>query len=170
MDSGDFKLMSVEYVDIFVQNIFDAFRSYPPQIVERAVRNHRQYWYENLPTPKYAEEWKSIVRKGISSDYEVSNWGRVRDMNSNNICVPDFGHPYLRVLIRLESRKRQLVVHRLVVEAFKGPIPVGWDVHHKDSDKWNARADNLDIVKKSQHMRDAYKTGERKPKGKRKRQ
>lgn len=41
-------------------------------------------------------------------------------------------------------------LHRLVAQAFIGDIE-GREVHHKDLDKTNNRADNLEILTKAEH-------------------
>lgn len=46
------------------------------------------------------------------------------------------------------TRKR---IHRAVWEFYKGEIPKGYDVHHKDGDKGNNEIENLEIVLKSAH-------------------
>lgn len=47
-------------------------------------------------------------------------------------------------------RKR---LHRYVWEYFKGDIPTGHHVHHKDGDKSNNHIENLVLVKHSKHVR-----------------
>lgn len=44
-------------------------------------------------------------------------------------------------------------VHRIVAEAWYGPIPPGHHVHHKDGDKSNNHPDNLQIMSASAHQR-----------------
>lgn len=41
-------------------------------------------------------------------------------------------------------------LHRLVAEAFIGSVE-GLEVHHKDRDKENNRADNLEVLTKAEH-------------------
>lgn len=52
-------------------------------------------------------------------------------------------------------------VHRLVWEAFNGPIPGRLEINHKDLDRANNRLDNLELVthqQNVQHAIDAYKS------------
>ena len=44
-------------------------------------------------------------------------------------------------------------VHRIIWEEDIGPIPEGFDVHHKDGNKYNNLVDNLECLTKSDHMR-----------------
>lgn len=43
-------------------------------------------------------------------------------------------------------------VHRAVYELFKGSIPPGYHVHHKDHNKDNNSIDNLELIEAKQHL------------------
>ena len=43
------------------------------------------------------------------------------------------------------------LIHRLVVEAFTGPIPDGMEVHHRDGNSFNNSLKNLELVTKGRH-------------------
>lgn len=55
--------------------------------------------------------------------------------------------------------RKKVYVHRLVAEAFLGPIPKGMEVNHKDSCRSNAHADNLEIVTHTENMRHCFRNG-----------
>lgn len=55
-------------------------------------------------------------------------------------------------------------VHRLVYEAFNGPVPDGMLVHHKDGNKCNPHILNLEASTYSKNGKASYKAG-RKPSG-----
>lgn len=44
-------------------------------------------------------------------------------------------------------------LHRAVWEAANGPIPDGFDVHHRDWDKFNNTLENLECLPKDDHAR-----------------
>ena len=46
----------------------------------------------------------------------------------------------------------EVYVHRLVDALTHGPLPKGWDVHHKDEDKLNNHWDNLQRMPHLKHM------------------
>ena len=105
------------------------------------------------------EIWKPI--EGYEDRYEVSNLGRVRSLdmvlpcNSNGVRSTrvrrgvirrqHIGHTgYHYVLLRDGKRDKNFRVHRLVAAAFV-PNPHHLpEVNHKDEDKSNNRADNLE--------------------------
>ena len=92
------------------------------------------------------ELWKTIYGH---APYEVSTIGRVR--NGARILSPRlYGVGYFGV--RLHGKEHY--IHRLVARAFLGPIPPGWQVHHKNGNQAGNRLENLEIVtpwENSQH-------------------
>ena len=92
------------------------------------------------------EEWRDVV--GYEGYYQVSNLGRVRSnwhkpgqilkghTNRDGYC--------LVCLYRPGDKQRQAKVHRLVFQAFVGPLPDGCLVAHKNGDRADNRADNLE--------------------------
>lgn len=48
-----------------------------------------------------------------------------------------------------KTRKR---LHRVVWEYYKGKIPKGYEIHHKDKDKDNNSINNLQLVSKKEHI------------------
>lgn len=89
------------------------------------------------------EIWKPI--KGFEGKYEVSNMGRVR--NAVKILSQRQKIRYFQVILSDENKNRKTrMVHRLVAEAFvDNPNPdIYKQVNHKDEDKHNNRADNLE--------------------------
>lgn len=91
------------------------------------------------------EEWRSI--DGYPN-YEVSNFGRVRSFARSEIhflkpCY-DGKKNYLHVKLSADGRRISRNVHRLVAEAFvENPFNYPC-INHKDEDKTNNMADNLE--------------------------
>jgi hypothetical protein len=64
--------------------------------------------------------------------------------------------------VKLTNCTRQGVkktVHRLVYEHFIGPIPDGMTVNHRNGNKLDNRACNLELATQSEQMHHAYRTG-----------
>lgn len=93
-----------------------------------------------LPTEE-DEEWRDIIDH---EGYQISNFGRVRNVETGKILKPFTNYKkYNR--ISLEDGKCYLV-HRLVAQAFiPNPDPEHLtQVNHKDENKDNNHADNLE--------------------------
>ena len=113
------------------------------------------------------EEWRPV--RGYEGVYEVSDRGRVKRIASGRGSVPgrilqqikngrDGGYRALQ-LYRGSCRGKTAMVHRLVAEAFIGPIPPGYQVNHKDGNKLNNVPANLEIVTPAENVAHASATG-----------
>lgn len=91
------------------------------------------------------EYWKPVV--GYEGLYEVSNWGRVKSIKfgRERILKPGTNNRgYLFVNLCKNGKKKNFRVHRLVAEAFI-PNPYNLpEVNHKDENKLNNNAENLE--------------------------
>lgn len=87
------------------------------------------------------EEWKTIDRR---PSYEVSNNGRVRNKETKHI-LSTRNTPTGYALVDLKrGQKITTYVHRLVAEAFVANPDSLPQVNHKDEDKSNNSATNLE--------------------------
>ena len=97
------------------------------------------------------KEWKTI---SYASNYDVSNYGEVRQNKKNKILKPFINNQNGYVYIMFRCNNGEYVnkrVHRLVAEAFiQNPnnLPM---VNHKDFNRSNNRVDNLEWVNGSQN-------------------
>lgn len=64
-----------------------------------------------------------------------------------NLCRPVEGYPCITFFGKI------VLVHRLMDALTNGPIPKGWDVHHKDEDRTNFHWDNLERIPHEEHTR-----------------
>lgn len=109
------------------------------------------------------EVWKDI--EGYEGLYQVSNMGRVKSLPKYRktiyeyISKPMILSPrargkkgYLAVALKKGNKVKQLAIHRLVAFAFC-PNPNSYiEVNHKDEDKTNNRADNLEWCSRSYNV------------------
>ena len=96
------------------------------------------------------EIWMPIL--GYEELYWASNLGRVKSLNYNHtgkekilsLCKVQTG--YLAVHLFKDGKGKMYKVHRLVWEAFNGPIPEGMQINHLNEDKTDNRLENLSLT------------------------
>lgn len=104
------------------------------------------------------EIWRDI--KGYEGYYKVSNLGRIysypRPRTKGGFTYGNKNGDYLKFCLSVNGRKIDKGVHYFVYEAFKGEIPKGYDVHHKNHIRTDNRIENLEIIKESEHQKLHY--------------
>lgn len=107
------------------------------------------------------EIWKEI--KGTNGNYQVSNLGNVRSIPRNRtkggVLTPFeyIRNGYYLVSIYINGVKKRCFVHKLVAQAFiKNPLNKP-QVNHKNGNKHDNRASNLEWVTCSENIQHAYK-------------
>lgn len=102
-----------------------------------------------------AEEWLDIP--GYEGRYQVSNTGLVRSRKKGGkfrlLSQQTDRDGYLRIALSRDSVSRGMFVHRLVMLAFVGECPPGYEVNHKDCNRADNHVGNLEYVT---HQRNAY--------------
>ena len=105
------------------------------------------------------ERWKTIRE---CPDYDISDRGRVRNNSTGYILKINYDRRgSARVILYDRDVRKHMHINRLVAEHF---VPGGDDskiVIHKDCDKTNNRASNLQWVDRSEHQQYLYSSGER---------
>jgi hypothetical protein len=115
------------------------------------------------------ETWKPVV--GHEAAYEVSDHGRVRSLarrvrlvtrqagETTRSVPPRILRPganksgHLSVAI---GRRNNRLVHQLVLEAFVGPRPEGYEVLHCNGDPTDNRLSNLRYGTRSENLKDIF--------------
>ena len=100
------------------------------------------------------ETWKPVV--GYDGLYEVSDQGRVKSLwhGKERILKPhNSGSGYLKVTLCKDGHTKQLLLHRLVAEAFiQNPNNLA-TINHKDEVKTNNVASNLEWMSRADNKR-----------------
>ena len=73
------------------------------------------------------------------------------------------GAGYHNVQLCKDGKYTHKLIHRLVWEAFNGPIPGRLEINHKDLDKTNNHIDNLELVTHQQNLIHVFSLRKRKP-------
>lgn len=103
--------------------------------------------------------WKPIP--GFEGIYEISDDGQVVRTSTHGrkpkpIRRPVNAHKkpngYSAVDIQRDQIRERSYVHRLLWAAFKGEIPSGLEINHRDGNRQNNRLDNLELVTRSENM------------------
>lgn len=94
------------------------------------------------------EIWKDI--EGYEGLYQISNWGRVRSLkykggSKERILKPCIsGRGYLYVSLCKNHKRKNHYIHRLVGKAFLDNPDNLNEINHKDEDKKNNHANNIE--------------------------
>ena len=105
------------------------------------------------------EIWKDI--KEYEGLYQISNLGNLISIKHNRIksIVVRKNQRYLRVNLWKNGKYKTFSIHRLVAESFL-PNPNNFPVvNHKDGNKLNNKADNLEWCTQSHNVKESYKLG-----------
>lgn len=91
-----------------------------------------------------------------ASNYVAGILGEIWNLNTNHILTDTSTGwtGYRKVDIRFDNGKRiSKTVHRLVYEAFNGPIPNRLVINHIDEDKTNNSLSNLEMMTRADNIR-----------------
>lgn len=104
------------------------------------------------------ENWRAI--EGYEGIYEVSDLGRVRNVKTGRILRPGNDKDgYMLVVLCFSGKPKSFRLHRLVAQAF---IPNPLDlpqINHKDENKTNNYADNLEWCDAAYNVNYGTRTG-----------
>jgi hypothetical protein len=101
------------------------------------------------------EEWMMVQSNGRT--LYVSDHGNVINGNYRKIGKAKLAKTSISNCGYIQTLNT--VVHRLVAEAFIGPIPKGMTVNHIDGNKKNNHVSNLEIVSYAENTEHAFQTG-----------
>lgn len=109
------------------------------------------------------EVWKTIKdfphyqisnegRLKIEEYYTTDKRGQKRKVKGHIFSLKNKYGWYLTIILRDIGKRKTCRIHHLVYEAFKGAIPKGFVVHHKDGNKQNNRVSNLELLTAKEHI------------------
>ena len=114
---------------------------------KKKVSKH-DYWDKDFDE----KHWKRLL---INSNYYASDTGMIVNDKTKMILKFTNRNGYRRI----SMGNKLLSVHRLIWEAFNGPIPDKMQVDHINGNKADNRLENLRLVSGSDNMKNAYANG-----------
>lgn len=105
------------------------------------------------------EKWREVL--GYEGLYKVSNLGRIKSRNKLKV-QQDNGRGYLVVHLNKNGKPKWHLVHRLVAQAFIDNPQNKPTVNHKDGDRTNNKAINLEWATYSENNSHSYRSNGRK--------
>lgn len=104
-------------------------------------------------TSKSFQKWKPVL--GYEGIYAVSVFGEVKSLRKLKILSPGkTKRGYLTVSLSSKGNSKTYYVHRLVLESFVGPCPVGLEARHLNGDKEANNLFNLQWGTSDQNVED----------------
>ena len=109
------------------------------------------------------EIWKPLIYKCVKQGmYEASNYGKIRNKNTNHELIPVKSEKgYMIVCLRCSDEKsRSIKIHRIIASMFvPGQTKVFNEVNHKDGNKENNTMWNLEWTTRSANIRHGFDNG-----------
>ncbi len=112
-----------------------------------------------------SEEWRPVV--GYEEYYHISRTGLLKRVKRGpatrvgKIQKPSLGKAagkeYLRYSLCINNKHKLVTLHRVLYEAFVGPIPKGMHINHKNGVKTDNRLENLEVVTPSENTRHGFR-------------
>ena len=113
------------------------------------------------PTEFKDERWKKFPKRKLKDKYQVSDYGRVMNISTQNILKPGMRANYHSYGFSIGEQKKAYKIHRIVAKAFvKNEKPEEYDVvNHLDGCKLNNYYKNLEWGDTSKNNKHAFDTG-----------
>ena len=109
------------------------------------------------------ERWKPVL--GYEDCYAVSDRGQVKRTahvgywikRPATLLAPRLKRGYVTFHLCKDGIRKDPHAHKMVWEAFNGPVPAGMQINHLNGNKADNRLCNLEVCSQSQNMQHAYR-------------
>lgn len=107
------------------------------------------------------EIWKQLVLDGKQYNYEISNLGNVKSLETKKLMSLNKGGRYATYTLTFNLKRKSYLVHRLVAATFiENPNNLPY-VNHIDHDKNNNRVENLEWINHSDNVKHSHQNENR---------
>ena len=96
--------------------------------------------------------------KGFEGLYEISNYGRLRNMRKI-MKMYRINSGYLAAKLVKEGQRTSVLIHRLVAQEFLPNPDAKKEVNHINQEKTDNSVDNLEWVSSQENKKHSYETG-----------
>ena len=109
-------------------------------------------------TMAHEKEWMQLFDNGTLI---ADGFGRVYRAKSleKSLEIPRLlgrVERYVYITCKFAGKVRALKAHRLIWWLFKGPIPAGLEINHKNGDKLDNRIGNLELMTHAENVQHSY--------------
>lgn len=108
---------------------------------------------------KYNDAYYLTKNGDVYSTFVIGGQGKTDISKIHKLKYGVDKDGYYRVVLSLNSEKRYVKVHTLIVEQFIGDITDGMEINHKDGNKKNNKVCNLEIVTPRENTVHAHESG-----------
>lgn len=123
--------------------------------------NLQNIFKQNINMNQEEEIWKQLVLDGKQYNYEISNLGNVKSLETKKMMSLDKNYRYMRCHLTRDSKRKTYLVHRLVAATFiENPNNLAY-VNHINHDKNDNRVENLEWINHSDNVRHSHQNENR---------
>jgi len=109
-----------------------------------------------LEADAFPDEWRPVP----GWPYDATKDGRIRRSENKRISVTaDHPSGYRQIAMHNNGVRRTQKIHRMVYEAWVGPIPPGMQINHLNGIKSDNRIENLEMCTPQQNIEHSVRTG-----------
>jgi hypothetical protein len=145
-----------EWLNVYAQN--KGYKNIYQLMVDRKYGRYGKEMMACRLKDEFIDAPEGLLPIPSAPDYYANTEGQIWCYSNKRkrwIMLTAYVNPknndYCTVQPYIDGKRYIRYVHRLVAEAFYGPVKDGYEVHHKDHNVTNNNADNLEIMETSLH-------------------
>jgi hypothetical protein len=118
--------------------------------------NIQNIFKQNINMNQEGEIWKQLVLNGQQYNYEISNLGNVRVLDTKKLMSLNKKGRYTSCKLAFNFKRKSYIIHRLVAMTFiENPNNLAY-VNHINHDKYDNRVENLEWINHSDNVKHSH--------------